>query len=221
MVTAAVAWAAIDWVSAASLATAAATLVLAVATFAAVRSANRTARAAEQALQINLRPLLMTARLNDEPQVAMWLDRHFARLEGGRASFEVVDGRIYLALPLRNVGAGIAVLLGGDIRVGLQRSVVPYRDPATFRPLTRDLYIAPGDIGYWQTALRDASDTGYDEILAGIRTEEHFTIDLLYSDDEGGQRTISRFTIASKGEGVRYAQVAKHWVLDRADPHDT
>ena len=44
-----------DWASVASLATAAGTLVLAVATFASVRSANRTARAAEQSLQAGLR----------------------------------------------------------------------------------------------------------------------------------------------------------------------
>ena len=39
-----------DWASVASLATAAGTLVLAVATFSAVRPANRAARAAEQSL---------------------------------------------------------------------------------------------------------------------------------------------------------------------------
>ena len=52
-----------DWASIASLATAAGTLVLAVATFAAVRSANRAARAAEQSLLVGLRPLLVPSRL--------------------------------------------------------------------------------------------------------------------------------------------------------------
>ena len=46
-----------DLASIASLATAGGTLVLAVATFAAVRSANRAARAAEQSLLVGLRPL--------------------------------------------------------------------------------------------------------------------------------------------------------------------
>jgi hypothetical protein len=55
-----------DWASIASLATAIGTLVLAVATFASVRSANRAARAAEQSLLVGLRPLLMPSRLQDE-----------------------------------------------------------------------------------------------------------------------------------------------------------
>jgi len=47
----------VDWTTVASLATAAGTLVLAVATFAAVRSANQAARTAEHSLLANLRPL--------------------------------------------------------------------------------------------------------------------------------------------------------------------
>jgi hypothetical protein len=56
-----------DWASIASLATAAGTLVLAVATFAAVRSANRAARVAEQSLLVNLRPLLVPSRAAGRP----------------------------------------------------------------------------------------------------------------------------------------------------------
>ena len=47
-----------DWVVISSLATAGGTLVLAAATFAAVRSSNRAARAAEESLMLGLRPLL-------------------------------------------------------------------------------------------------------------------------------------------------------------------
>jgi len=60
-----------DWASVASLATAAGTLVLAVATFASVRSANRAARAAEQSLLAGLRPLLVASRLHDDTQKVM------------------------------------------------------------------------------------------------------------------------------------------------------
>jgi hypothetical protein len=58
----------VDWASFASLATAAGTLVLAVATFAAVRPANRAARVAEQSLPVGLRPLIMPSRLKDPRQ---------------------------------------------------------------------------------------------------------------------------------------------------------
>ena len=77
-----------DWVTISSLATAGGTLVLAVATFGSVRSANRAARTAERALQVGLRPLLMPSRLEDPLIKVMWVDGHHARIEGGRATVE-------------------------------------------------------------------------------------------------------------------------------------
>jgi hypothetical protein len=56
-----------DWVTISSLATAAGTLVLATATFASVRSANRAARVAEESLLAATRPLLMPSRMEDSP----------------------------------------------------------------------------------------------------------------------------------------------------------
>src|SRR5438132_10438433 len=50
---------ALSWPTAASLATAAGTLVLALATFASVRSSNRSARIAELALQAQRRPVVV------------------------------------------------------------------------------------------------------------------------------------------------------------------
>ncbi|MGZ4708036.1 MAG: hypothetical protein ACXWBN_04765, partial [Acidimicrobiales bacterium] len=55
-----------DWQTISSLATAGGTLVLAVATFVSVRSSNRSARVAEQALLTGMRPLLVTS-LSDDP----------------------------------------------------------------------------------------------------------------------------------------------------------
>ena len=98
-----------DWASVASLATAAGTLVLAVATFAAVRSANRTARAAERSLQAGLRPLLLASRLQDDPQKVMFVDGKWVQVPGGRASVLAEERVIYLAMSVRNVDRGIAV----------------------------------------------------------------------------------------------------------------
>lgn len=64
---------AVDWATISSLATAAGTLVLAMATFAAVRSSNRSARLAEIALQEQRRPLLTASRLEDPRQKIMFL----------------------------------------------------------------------------------------------------------------------------------------------------
>ena len=72
-------------------------------------------------------------------------------------------------------------------------SEVPHADPDDFRMQTRDLYIAAGDIGFWQAAIRETGDPDYAALSKDIRDVQPFTIDLLYGDHEGGQRTITRF----------------------------
>src|ERR1700759_2375472 len=102
-----------DWATISSLATAGGTLVLAVATFAAVRSSNRSARIAEIALQEQRRPLLAGSRINiDAEQKIMFADEHWVRVDGGYAVVENLDGSIYLVISLRNFGSGIGVCQG-------------------------------------------------------------------------------------------------------------
>src|SRR5690349_5303278 len=109
----------VDWTTVASLATAGGTLVLAAATFAAVRSSNRSARIAEAALQEQRRPLLAPSRLEDPKQKIMFMEGHWVSASGGRAAVEHVDGIVYLAISLRNVGSGIAVCQGWAVVPGL------------------------------------------------------------------------------------------------------
>jgi hypothetical protein len=90
----------VDWASIASPATAAGTLVLAVATFAAVRSANRAARVAEQSLLIGLRPLIMPSRLRDPPQKVIFGDHKWFTVPGGCAAGAAEDGAVYLTASL-------------------------------------------------------------------------------------------------------------------------
>src|SRR3954468_13419040 len=99
-----------DWATAANLATAGGTLVLAFATFAATRSANRTARLTEKALQLGLEPLLTTARPEDPPERVGFRDDELFVVRGGSAIVDSHDDNIYFAIPVRNVGNGIAVL---------------------------------------------------------------------------------------------------------------
>jgi hypothetical protein len=207
-----------DWVTISSLATAGGTLVLAVATFASVRSANQAARTAERALQVGLRPLLMPSRLEDPLVKVMWVDGHYSRLEGGRASVEIVDGIIYLAMSLRNVGSGMAVLHGWYPSATRLRGDQPHAEPERFRTLTRDLYVPPGDVGFWQGAFRDPAEPGYAELYEAIQAHRVLTVELLYGDHEGGQRMVSRFALSS-GDGTTWlASVGRHWNLDRPDP---
>jgi hypothetical protein len=208
-----------DWVTISSLATAGGTLVLAAATFASVRSANRAARTAERALQVGLRPLLLPSRLEDPMIKVMWVDGHFARLEGGRACVEVADGVIYLAMSLRNVGSGMAVLHGWHPAPRALRSDDPHPEPEQFRSQTRDLYVPPGDVGFWQGAFRDPTEPGFTELCEAIQERRRLSVDLLYGDHEGGQRMVSRFALTAAGDGsVWLSSVGRHWNLDRPDP---
>ena len=85
---------------------------------------------------------------------------------------------------------------------------------------TRDLYIAAGDVGFWQAAVRESSDPDYTGLSKNARDGEPFTIDLLYGDHEGGQRAVTRFgmiPVQVGGETRWYPSVARHWNLDRPD----
>src|ERR1044072_2773143 len=101
-----------DWATAASLATAAGTLVLAVATFVSVRSANRAARVAEGALLAGIRPLLVPSRPQDPEQKIGFLDNRWIKVPGGQAATDVGDDAVYLVSQLRNVGRGRGALHG-------------------------------------------------------------------------------------------------------------
>jgi hypothetical protein len=208
----------LDWPTVASLATACGTLVLAIATFASVRSANRSARVAEFALQEQRRPVLVQSRTEDPPQKIMFVDGHWMRVPGSHAVAEHIEGTVYLAMSLRNVGAGIGVLQGWVARVGLLTSQVDHTAEQDFRRLTRDLYIPAGDVGLWQGALRDPTEDAHTLVADAADRHETITIELLYSDQVGGQRTISRFHLTPVGEDAWLASVGRHWYLDQEGP---
>ena len=207
-----------DWQTISALATAAGTLVLAIATFSAVRSSNRTARIAEEALLTGMRPLLVPSTADDPVQKVLWSDRHAVRLSGGRAVFEAANGVIYLAMGVRNVGAGIALLHGWCPMP--DRAFVDGRhaDVGEFRRLTIDLYVAAGGAGYWEGAVRDEADPVRPGLSSALAERRPFTIELLYGDQQGGQRTISRFTVLPASDDGWYCQAGRHWSLDRPDP---
>jgi hypothetical protein len=146
--------------------------------------------------------------------------------------FEELDGVIYMAMSLQNVGAGIAVLLGWRVdafhalnpNASLQEmqaeATLVRPDPESFRAQTRDLYSPPGDLSFWQAAIRTPSDPDRPLVEAAIAGPNALIVDLLYGDQEGGQRTISRFSIARYPgkDDEWFATVVSHWYLDRDNP---
>lgn len=209
-----------DWNTVSSLATGAGTLVLAVATFASVRSANRSARVAEEALLEQRQPVFSSSRFDDPTQKVYFADQHRLIAEGGRGAAEYANGNVYLALSLRNAGAGIGVCQAWALCPGMRTpatSPQPRPDSA-FRAQTRDLFIPPGDIGIWQGALREVDDPDYGDIVEAVQARQPITIELLYSDQVGGQRTITRFGLVPAGDDTWLALSSRHWFLDRPGP---
>jgi hypothetical protein len=212
-----------EWATIASLATALGTLVLAVATFASVRSANSAARAADRAAQVAERsllaaerPLLVSSRLQDPEQKIQFQDGAFLRVTGGTAALEVTDTAVYLVVSVRNVGTGLAVVHGWHIDVTGQ-------PPQTYPPLedftaqTRDIYVAAGDIGFWQGALRDPAQSTFKAVAAAVEAGDPLILTILYGDWEAGQRVISQFALRHVTDKW-LTSTGRHYNVDRPNP---
>lgn len=206
-----------DWTTISSLATAGGTLTLACATFASIRSANRSARVAEQALLAGIRPLLTPSRPQDPPVRVSFGDGHWLTVDGAHAVVDVSESVIYMSFSVRNAGNGIAVLHGWMFHSGRGAELADI-DPNDFIWLTRDIYVPAGDISFWQGALRDPDAELFKEVAKAIGAPELFTIDVLYGDDEGGQRMISRFVVEPKPHGLWSVVGSRHRNIDRDEP---
>lgn len=223
----------VDWVTVSSLATAGATLVVAVATFASVRSSIRVARNAERALQVGLRPVLFPSPLGTPNQIVRWGDDHYGFVGGRHALLEERGGIVYLAMPIRNVGSGIALMhgwrigpfahpteLSANIPMDQRRAAVVRPDVNEFRAQGIDIYVPPGDENMWLGAIRTADDPDRATVERALAAHESLFIDLMYGDQEGGQRTISRFVVSQDpaDPDAWMCGVVRHWYLDREDP---
>ncbi|HEV2634714.1 MAG TPA: hypothetical protein VGX23_06175 [Actinocrinis sp.] len=215
-----------SWETVSNLATASGTLILAVATFSSIRLANRSARAAEQTVQATersvlagLRPVIVPSRMDDRAEKIIWVDGHRTVVQGGCGYAVIEDGSLYLAMSLRNVNAGLGVLQGWDPFWERRLAHDPHADPEKFRSQSRDLYIPAGDVSFWHAAIRDTDDPDFEPLCSAVKERQPIGIDLLYTDLEGGQRTISRFALHPAEADERWVlTVSRHWNLDRPDP---
>jgi hypothetical protein len=202
----------------ASLATAGGTLILAIATFASIRSSGRSARTAERALLAGLRPVLMSSRLDDATQKVSFQDNKWIHIAGGCGYAEATDQAIYFVISVRNVGSGMAILHGWRIEDRDPAHLEPNFDPGQFHRLTRDLYVPPNDIGFWQGTIRDPADPEFAIARKLIEARGRITLELLYGDHEGGQRVVTLFSLMPRGDDAYLAVVSRHWNIDRENP---
>lgn len=207
-----------DWVTISSLATAGGTLVLAVATFSSVKSANRSARVAERSLLVNQRPLLIPSRENDPLERVRFGDEVVLEVSGHGGAIKAKHDNVYMAIALRNGGSGLAVIHAWHAEVRERASGDP-PSLGAFRRQTRDLYIPAGETGFWQGAVRGRDDPWYESLGGAAADHQRVMVDILYGDHEGGQRAIGRFAVSEwpRVEGER-ADVIRYWNVDRDDP---
>jgi hypothetical protein len=213
-----------DWVTISALASAGGTLVLAGVTLGSVRSANRAARVAEQSLLDGQRHLLVQSRTDDPVVKAGFSDDAWFSVPGSQGVASATDDAVYFVIAIRNVGTGIAVLHGWHVFPDpeLRVDVVP-TPLEDFTMQTRDIYIAPDDVGFWQGALRDPASDEYRAARRATEAPHRMAVDMLYGDFEGGQRVISRFLLTPREteDGVRwFAGVGRHWNVDRPQPRE-
>jgi hypothetical protein len=206
-----------DWVTISALATAGGTLILAIATFASVRSANRAARVAERSLLAGLRPLLVPSALEDPPQKVAFADGKYLVVPGGSATAECSEESVLIAASIRNVGTGIGVLQGWHFHPELEPRA-EHLQPEEFTRLTRDIFLAAGETGFWQGTFRDPASEAFDGARRALEGGGEWMLDVLYSDAEGGQRIISRYAMRPRQDGGWLVIAGRHWSLDSVDP---
>jgi hypothetical protein len=207
-----------DWATISSLATGVGTLILALATFSSVRAANRSAAVGERALLGANRPLLVPSHIYDPEEDVRFADDRWVKIKGGHAYAAASDEAIYFVISLRNAGPGMAVL----DRWRFSNEDVAHDDgpgdTSKYRRLTRDLYVAAGEAGFWQGAIRDKADPQFNEAVAAISAKKAIHIDIQYADQEGGQRTVSHFALTPGKDDEWPVSAARHWRLDGPNP---
>jgi hypothetical protein len=213
------------WGTLADVGTAAGTLVLAGATFVAVRAAARSTRIAERALLAAQRPVLAPGGPDDSAVSVQFADGRVFPVGNGHALVQLDEGVIYLAIPLCNVGAGLAMLRGyriqgepaGEIAQdprGIARHLRddPLPQLRAFSPQQRDLLIGTSRVGFWQAAFRDPETPVHKEIARAAETGGRITVDVLYGDHEGNQPSVTRFVLLPEAGSWR-CDATRYWGL--------
>ena len=207
-----------NWATISSLATGAGTLILALATFSSVRAANRSARVSERSLLGAILPLLVSSHMYDPEEKIRFRDNRWVHVKGGHAYAAATKDAIYFVISLRNAGRGMAILDRWHFSSDEASSNEEPRDTNSYRRLTRDLYIAAGDTGLWQGAMRETSDPQFKEASRAVIDRKSMLIDIQYADQEGGQRTVSRFALTHREGEEWLVSTVRHWRLDGTNP---
>jgi len=104
-------------------------------------------------------------------------------------------------MSLRNTGAGMAVIQGWHPDTGELIADRPHAPPETITPQQRDLYSPRGRRGVLGGGAPRRERPDPRAVREAIEERQLFFIELLFTDQEGGQRANSRFLLAPREEG--------------------
>jgi hypothetical protein len=162
----------------------------------------------------------MPSRLDDYRQKVGFMNPgEWLYVDGGRGAARANDDAVLFAGSVRNVGSGIAVLHGWRIFTG-SRFEAPTTQPTAeeLTRYTRDIFVPAGDVGFWQATFRDATSDGFAAARRAVQEREDIVVDVMYGDLEGGQRTVTRFSLLPAGDDDWLLTAGRVWNIDRDDP---
>jgi hypothetical protein len=152
----------------------------------------------------------MATRPDDPPEAVTFSDGVMLMAPGGSAVLEERDGNLYLALAVRNVGTGLAVLRAGHVAIMSLGDEVWPPEPESFRALQRDIYIPPGDQGFWQIGVRSVDDPFRSPLATAVADRQPLLVTIGYGDHLGGHPTWTRFGVTPGDDGSWITTVNRH-----------
>jgi hypothetical protein len=209
-----------DWATISSLATAGATLLLALGTFASVRSANRAARVAERSLLAGLRPVLAPSRLEDPPTRSPG-----STTTGRRSAAAWPPSSSSTTASTWQCRCATSVRASRSCRAGTRHwstgrdSPTPSSTSSAASFGTSTFPPAASASGRGRAGWRRRLPRGRGRRHPAAAPVRHRAA---LQRHEGGQRTISLFSVSPRAAGDDPDQwlcsVGRHWSLDRPDP---
>jgi hypothetical protein len=79
-----------------------------------------------------------------------------------------------------------------------------------YRDLQRDLYVPPGERGYWQIGVRGTDDPFHPVLEKAIVDRQRLLVTLLYTDHLGGHRSKTQFVLTPLDDCSWFASVVRH-----------
>jgi hypothetical protein len=164
----------------------------------ALEAARAQTRLAQLTLNAQIRPVLIQApRGEGRPEPIAYSDRsepvHHPQ---GTPHVVAAEAEVLISVPLRNAGAGLAMIRGVDLTLCSGMPGIPTRiEPPN---------VPPHECGRVNFRATPA-DAAFSSISESVQQHRDFSVNVAYSDLTGEQQTITRFDV--------YTTAARGWVV--------